>query len=108
MIIDGLDECPKSAKAPITSFFRSMVASVNGNKSGALRCCFFSQEDNDIGDLLKGIPLLTITSKRNKDDILFYCRAEGKRIQNQFELSNDETQAMVDDVSTRADGNPPA
>jgi hypothetical protein len=104
-ILDGLDECPKAEKAPITSFFRSMVATVNDRKPGALRCCFFSQDDNDMGDLLKGIPVLTITSKHNKDDILNYCKVEGKLIQDKFEICDDETRVMAEDVSTAADGN---
>jgi hypothetical protein len=104
LILDGLDECPKAEKAPITSFFRSVVAAANDRKPGSLRCCFVSQDDNDMGELLKGIPILTITSTHNKDDILNYCKAEGKLIQDKFELGDDETQAMAEDVSTAADG----
>jgi len=107
LILDGLDECPKAEKAPITSFFRSVVAAANDRKPGALRCCFFSQDDNDMGGLLKGIPILTITSSHNKDDILNYCKVEGKSIQDEFKLGDDETQAMVEDVSSAADGNSP-
>ena len=107
LILDGLDECPMTEKALITSFFRSMVAAANDRKPGALRCCFFSQDDNDLGGLLKGIPILTITSSHNKDDILNYCEAEGKSIQDTFELGDDETRVMVEDVSIAADGNLP-
>ncbi len=107
LILDGLDECPKTEKAPITSFFRSMVAAANDRKPGALRCCFLSQDDNDMGGLLNGIPALTITSRHNKDDILNYCKAEGKLIQDNFELCDDETRVMAEHVSTAADGNSP-
>jgi len=107
LILDGLDECPKAEKAPITSFFRSVVAAANDRKPGALRCCFFSQDDNDMGELLKGIPILTITSRHNKDDIFNYCKAQGKLIQDKFDLGDDETRAMSEGVSTAADGNSP-
>jgi hypothetical protein len=104
LILDGLDECPKSEKGAVVSVFRSLVTSANDNRPEALRCCFFSQQDNDIGPLLKGIPALTITSKHNHDDIYTYCQAEGRKIQDQFGLSDSETQSMITDVSTGADG----
>lgn len=104
LILDGLDECPKTAKRPITAFFRSLTDRMNESVPGRLRCCFFSQQDNDIGDLLKGIPSFTIGREQNSADIHSFCHVRAQRIQEELEYPEEKAKQMADKVASRADG----
>lgn len=104
LILDGLDECPKIAKRPITMFFRSLTDRMNGSVPGRLRCCFFSQQDNDIGDLLKVIPSFTIGREQNSADIHSFCHVRAQRIQEELEYPEEKAKQMADKVASRADG----
>ncbi|OMP84370.1 Vegetative incompatibility protein HET-E-1 [Diplodia seriata] len=104
LVLDGLDECPMSSKKPITTFFRSLVDKCHQQRPGAFRCCFFSQQDNDIGDLLKTVPSFTITGKQNSTDIRSFCRIKAETIREELEYPEEMADRMADKVSSRADG----
>lgn len=104
LVVDGLDECPKQAKRPITTFFRSFVDSSNQQASGKFRCSFFSQDDNDIGDLLKGVPTFTITGVHNIGDIRSFCQLKAQTIQQEFEYPEEKSKRMAEKISSKADG----
>ncbi|KAH0562509.1 hypothetical protein GP486_002801 [Trichoglossum hirsutum] len=104
LIIDGLDECGKTEKKLISTWFQSIVNSTSTEDSGSLRCLFVSQADNDTGSLLNTIPTLQITSMHNREDITNYCAVWARKIQEKFELSPVDTESIVATVSSRADG----
>lgn len=104
LVVDGLDECPKQAKRPITTFFRSVVDSSNQQAPGTFRCSFFSQDDNDIGDLLKGVPNFTITGVHNIGDIRSFCQLKAQTIQQEFEYPEEKSKHMAEKISSKADG----
>jgi hypothetical protein len=66
ILIDGLDECEKAEKKPISSWFQSIVYSVSASDPESLQCLFISQHDNDAGRLFAGLPTLRISSDLNK------------------------------------------
>lgn len=104
LIIDGLDECIKSQKDEIVSWVRSAVAFAETNSSKNLRCCFLSQEDNDTGRLLKGLPAFKITEQHNSEDISRYCRHRANDIGQDFELSPQDVLKLSECVARNADG----
>ncbi|KAF4311887.1 zinc finger protein [Botryosphaeria dothidea] len=104
LVVDGLDECPKQAKRPITTFFRSFVDSSNQQAPGKFRCSFFSQDDNDIGELLKGVPTFTITGVHNIGDIRSFCQLKAQTIQQEFEYPEEKSKRMAEKISSTADG----
>ncbi|KAL1647099.1 hypothetical protein SLS58_002870 [Diplodia intermedia] len=104
LVLDGLDECPMSSKKPITTFLRSLVDKSHQQRPGTFRCCFFSQQDNDIDDLLKTVPSFTITGKQNSTDIRSFCHIKAETIREELEYPEEMAQRMADKVSSRADG----
>ncbi|KAI9766234.1 MAG: hypothetical protein M1840_006648 [Geoglossum simile] len=58
LIIDGFDECGKTEKKLISTWFQSIINSVSIEDSGGLRCLFVSQADNDTGSLFVGAAIL--------------------------------------------------
>ncbi len=104
MIIDGLDECRKSEKKPISTFVRATIDSVSVDDPTKLRCLFVSQNDNDIFKLLNGVPTLQINSKCNGQDIVEYCAVRADGIGKKFGIDASEVENMVVTVSSRADG----
>jgi hypothetical protein len=105
LILDGLDECSRSAKSPVVRFCRSFVDRTHQTASCNLRCCIFSQDDTDTGLLLKTVPTLQMTSRHNKQDIVDFCKFRSSGIQDTFELSDEEVEKLIGNVSTNADGN---
>jgi hypothetical protein len=104
LIIDGVDECGKTEKKLISTWFQSIVNSVSADDPQSLRCLFMSQVDNDTSHLFRGIPALQITSANNSEDITNYCRVWAGKIREKFDLSPVDTESMVTNVSGRADG----
>lgn len=104
VVLDGLDECLKGEKKLITTFFRTLVELPNSNAPVALRCCFFSQDDNDTSELLKGIPAFTVMSDHNSEDICAYCKLRAQKIQKEFGYPEDKALEIAQKVATRADG----
>jgi hypothetical protein len=104
MVIDGLDECPRAATREIVTWIRNLCNNGGNDNSGKFRCCFFSQDDHDIGQLLKGFPSYEILAKENKADIIHYCDIRTKEISDTFGLSVDDTRSIVDLVSEKANG----
>ena len=107
IIIDGLDECTKSQKDEISMEIRSLVASAEGGNSRNLRCCFLSQDDNDMGRLLKALPMFKITGEHNKEDILRFCQRRANEIGLNFGLPSQDIQALGECVSGNSDGRVP-
>ncbi|KAH0537608.1 hypothetical protein FGG08_005600 [Glutinoglossum americanum] len=104
LVIDGLDECRKTEKMLISTWFQSMVNSVSADDPLNLRCLFIGQVDNDTSHLLNAIPTLQITSAHNSEDIANYCKVWAGKIREKFELSSVDTESLVTTVSARADG----
>jgi hypothetical protein len=105
VLIDGLDECNRVEKKPISSWFQSIVHSVSTSDPESLRCLFIGQHDNDAGNLFAGLPTLSITSDLNKQDIASYCSVWAEKIQEKFGLSDEEKHSIVREISERASGN---
>ncbi|KAF2492844.1 ankyrin [Lophium mytilinum] len=104
IVIDGLDECVKSQKAEIVSWIRSVVASAETDDSRNLRCCFLSQDDNDTGRLLKGLPTFKITAEHNNHDISRFCRRRANEIGQNFGVLPQDVQNLAECVAGKADG----
>lgn len=104
MVIDGLDECARPVKREITSWIRSTVTSVDENDSWKLCCCVISQDDKDIGRLLRGAPSLKITKKHNSYEILRLCHRRASDIDQAFGLGPQQAQQLAKQVAEKVDG----
>jgi hypothetical protein len=104
IVIDGLDECIMSQKKEIVSWIRSVIASTEPDGAKNLRCCFFSQGDNDTGKLLRNVPTFKVTENHNSEDILRFCRRRANKIGENFGLPAQDVQQLARHVAARADG----
>ncbi|CAO2653801.1 Nn.00g032120.m01.CDS01 [Neocucurbitaria sp. VM-36] len=103
-IVDGLDECIMAQKKEIIAWVRSAVALAETDGSKSFRACFFSQEDNDIGKLLRDVPTFRIMETHNSEDILRFCRRRAITMGKSFQLSPQDVENMASHVADKADG----
>jgi len=83
VVIDGIDECLKTQKKEIVSWFRSLATSeadVGQNDMDSIdevneiRCLLIGQEDIECSKLLKDYPTFKIQAADNSDDIKAFCQ----------------------------------
>ncbi|KAH7110085.1 hypothetical protein B0J11DRAFT_448466, partial [Dendryphion nanum] len=103
LIVDGLDECSKAGKKEIVEWIRASILLAKDDNSRNLRCCFFGQEDNDAGKLLKGIRNFQLTEKHNRNQITSYCESRAKSIGEDFDLSAQDIQNLTSSVCKNTD-----
>lgn len=101
IIIDGLDECQPSERKAILSFFTSIIEST---QPGTLRGMFVSQDENDIRQLLQRASIVRLTEDDNKQDIRTFASGWANRIQQKFELSEENGQYITNTVCDGAEG----
>lgn len=104
MIIDGIDECSKTAKEEISAWVRSATSPNQQNFSGGFRCCFLSQEDNDTGRLFRALPTFKIEVQHNNEDILRFCHLRADEIGTTFKLQPGDIRGLAETVCQKADG----
>ncbi|KAF6816272.1 zinc finger protein, partial [Colletotrichum plurivorum] len=89
-ILDGLDKCPRDQRKTISQWFRSLVEDLLPAKSDPVRCLFVSQDDGIVRKDFFGITSLKIMPEDNQKDISQYCTRWASKLQDRFELSDDE------------------
>jgi hypothetical protein len=104
LIIDGLDECPPNEKKIIAPWLQTLVRSLSENDHAPMKCVFFSQSDKDTGKLFKGLLSVPICSADLNGDIVTFCKIEGQKIQQKFNLPDSETEEIIQKVSYEAKG----
>ncbi|KAJ6104354.1 hypothetical protein N7523_010674 [Penicillium sp. IBT 18751x] len=84
IILDGLDECARDEEEKILEWFRSRDAITTR--------------------FLRDLPIIAITSSNNLHDITTFVQSWGRKIQEKFSISVDNTNSMNEIVVERAAG----
>lgn len=101
IIIDGLDECQRTERRSILSFFTSIIEST---QPGLLRGMFVSQDEDDIRQSLHRASLVRLTEDDNRQDIQTFAGWWAERIQQKFELSQEHSWYIRNTVCDGAEG----
>ena len=104
IIIDGLDECNRDDRKEITSWFRDLIDSLSPTDFGSIRCLFISQDDGPGRKDLSMLPTLKIRSEDNRCDIEVYANVWSKKIQEKFELQDDNRDEIAGRIATASGG----
>ena len=104
IVIDGLDECEKSERSRILTWFNNFVHKSCQDNSQAIRCLFVSQDDGDIRKYVSKMPTVRLTDDDNAKDIAAYAVSWCKKIREKFEIDEDQCANIVTNVSARAKG----
>lgn len=104
IVIDGLDDCARDERKVITQWFKRLVKALPTTNPDRLRCLFVSQDDGVAREDLDGLVSIKIGAEDNKHDIHVYSRAEAKRLQEKFEISEEEAVRFVLHVVDAANG----
>ena len=105
IIVDGLDECasPEDITKVITTLTR-IAEDLNATSPGAYRLFFTSTDENVVRQQLRKAVKLKIRPQDNKQDIKHYTTVWCSKIQNKFQLSNEERQEIESNVMSKAQG----
>lgn len=104
IILDGLDECNREDRKEITSWFRDLIDSPSRTDFGSIRCLFISQDDGPGRKDLSMLPTLKIRGEDNRCDIELYANAWSKKIQEKFELQDDNRDEIAGRIVTASGG----
>src|SRR5271169_801628 len=63
IVIDGIDECPLAERSAILRFFTSIIEKCD--TPGRIRGLFVSQDENDIGKLLRTASIIRLKPSDN-------------------------------------------
>lgn len=84
IILDGIDECPRSERKEICSWFRSFVDDLDKDIQDQTRCLFVSQDDGISKNDLSMLPSLKITHEHTGPDILALAKGAQARIESKL------------------------
>ncbi|KAF6818826.1 zinc finger protein [Colletotrichum plurivorum] len=98
IILDGLDECPRDQRKTISQWFRSLVEDLPPAKSDLVRCLFVSQDDGIARKDFADVTSLKIMQEDNLKDINQYSTLWASKLQEKFELSDDERDGIADRI----------
>jgi hypothetical protein len=104
IVLDGLDECDPNEKKAIILWFKSVINALPDTEFDSIRCLFISQDDGEVGNLLSGIPAISIKPEDTRLDILTYATIWSRKIQKKFDLLDDKREDILTTVVERADG----
>ncbi|KAK0710004.1 hypothetical protein B0T26DRAFT_861233 [Lasiosphaeria miniovina] len=104
VIIDGLDECDISEAKAIADFWTTAVDRCDRYKPGKLRVLFVSVHTPDIRKMMQSADILDLPPGKSGKDIWRYVAKQFGRIQDKFELTEDESLSAQELVCQRADG----
>ncbi|CAI7613090.1 unnamed protein product [Penicillium pancosmium] len=105
IILDGLDECGRGEEKSILEWFRSVIEESSTHSaatSGRPRCVFISQRDAIATKFLRGLPTIVITLSNNLHDITAFVSSWGRKIQEKFSISVDDTNWINEMVVERS------
>ncbi|KAF8462703.1 hypothetical protein BDZ91DRAFT_327772 [Kalaharituber pfeilii] len=102
IVLDGLDECEKTARKEIISTLRAIGENINQQLPGAIRLLFVSTKEPDIQKHLSDV--IKVQLKPQDSDIQQYTKVWAVKIQRRFRLSDVETADIVAKVLERAKG----
>jgi hypothetical protein len=104
IIIDGLDECHPSERKQTMATLRALVAHCEAYQPGKLRLLILSQYFVDIKNALSPSAVISLSSKDNEGDIKRYTKVWSSKIQQNFDLADDQALYIEDAVLARAQG----
>lgn len=104
-IVDGLDECATSETIiNIIDTLNKIIEPLNRGSPGAFRLFYTSRDENIIRKQFSKAIKLKIKPADNEQDIKHYATHWSSKIQNKFELSNDERQDLESNIMSKANG----
>ncbi|KAK3361668.1 hypothetical protein B0T24DRAFT_585417 [Lasiosphaeria ovina] len=99
VIIDGLDECDISEAKAIVHFWTMAVGRCDRYKPGKLRVLFVSVHTPDIRKMMQSADILDLPPGKSGKDIWRYVAKQFEKIQDKFELTEDESLSAQELVS---------
>ena len=103
IIVDGLDECSIAERKMMISI---LTSTIGDSSPGSLRGLFISQDENDIRRLLQQASSIRISENDNKEDIRKFSDLWAQRIQDKFELAQENADYISTAVLNGAEGEP--
>ncbi|KAI2464722.1 hypothetical protein F4781DRAFT_411946 [Annulohypoxylon bovei var. microspora] len=84
VILDGLDECDRSNRKEIATWFQSMINELSSSNSGSIRCLFMSQDDGISRKDFGAVHSINITPSETMNDLATFASVWHKRIEGRF------------------------
>jgi hypothetical protein len=104
IIIDGLDECNRSDWKPLLNFLAEIVNVCDVQVPGKLRVMIISQNEDNIRNNLRTFSEIALKANDNELDIQKYVQGWCRKIQEKFELEDEETDYICRSTCYRASG----
>jgi hypothetical protein len=104
IIIDGLDECDRSDWKPLLNFLAETVNVCDVQVPGKLRVMIISQNEDNIRNNLRTFSEIALKANDNELDIQKYVQGWCRKVQDKFELEDEETDYICQSTCYRANG----
>ena len=103
IVLDGLDECGKTERRKISSWFLGLIEALTPEDMDSIRCLFISQYDGIAENTLGHLPTINITTQ-NKADLRDFATVWHKKMEEKFGNLQSNDSHIANIISARAQG----
>ncbi|KAM7220383.1 hypothetical protein V8F06_004162 [Rhypophila decipiens] len=104
IIIDGLDECSPAEIRPLIKYWTDVVAKCDNYNPGKIRVLFVSQDIPEIRKQMQPADIFSLHPDQSDTDIRQYVAKRFSKLQDRFELTDDETRLSRELICSRSEG----
>ena len=104
MIIDGIDECPRSERTILLNLLHGLITTCESKEPGLLRLLVVSQDEPDVRTSLRNAAEIVLGMDDNRGDVRAFVQWWCKRLQQNFRIADDEVAYILESTCHRTEG----